>query len=123
MTPNQGDMFAPGDACALRDEGIKRAADHADAVAPDWTDNAFRIFCHYGKQRAQKGFLFSTEEARTYAEKWWTLPPPPDRRAWGAVAVRARRAGLIQRAGFDCSKSANCHGGYIAVWRWVGPTT
>jgi hypothetical protein len=47
------------------------------------------------------------------------VPPPPDARAWGSVIMRARRAGLIEHAGYAQSLRRSRHAGIVSTWRRV----
>jgi hypothetical protein len=98
----------------MRDMGIKRASDHADSQIEDWSNTAYEFFIQFA--RANK--TFTTEDARIAAESNGLLTPP-DKRAWGAVAVKAIKTGLIIRNGYSTKKSRNCHKGLCSVWKYV----
>lgn len=61
---------------AGRDAGAKRAVDHADRLAPGWSDVAYGFFCAYARRHHE----FMTEAARRSAEAAG-FPAPPDKRA------------------------------------------
>lgn len=107
----QPDLFKNG--AELRDEGIKRAVDHADRVEERWSDRAFELFKEYIRARR----VFMTEDVRMWAHKDRDLPLPPDGRAWGAVTVRAVKQRLIRRIGYAPMKSPNCHQDPKPVWQ------
>lgn len=107
--------YFPGWDLAL--EGAARAAEHADSCQPDWSEVAFRLLAEYARTVAP---TFLTEDVRHYAHIQCGLPVPPDGRAWGAVIVRARKAGLLERVGYEPMKSKNCHSDPKPRWRWVG---
>jgi hypothetical protein len=99
-------------AWAGAEDGAERAAEHAERVEPGWNDTALnyvRVFalCH-GE--------FQTEDVREYAEDCG-FDPPPDKRAWGSVALRAKRAGIIERVGYISTSRGPSHACPRAIWR------
>ena len=112
-------MNGPGaDARYARDEGIGRAADHANRVTPAWVDLAFDVLADYLTKPPHCTRGFTAEDVRDHANKL-RLPPPPHLRAWGAVFQRAARAGLIVKDGVTESRAPHCHCSYVAKWRAV----
>lgn len=93
------------DAALAAADGMARAADHADRETPTWSDRA--LGCLVMWARSNPGSLWLIEDVRAYAEEAEGLPPAPDGRAWGAVAVRARRLGVIVPAGYASARSSN----------------
>jgi hypothetical protein len=89
----------------------KAAAARADREIDDWTQKAVALFAEYAK-KAPSSFL--TEEARQYAESHG-LSSPPDGRAWGHVAKKCQRAGVVTSAGFGAAKSSN--GSAKVLWK------
>lgn len=98
----------------LADEGMKRAADHADAVQPEpkWTDQAYAFFLRY----AEKNTLFMTEDVRVWSYQNG-LPHPPDGRAWGHVTVRAKKERIIQTDHYQKTKYPPAHATPREVFR------
>jgi hypothetical protein len=111
MTPHDstGDLF---DARAARDAGIAVAADHADAVIPEWGEYAYQLFVQYARDHAE----FLTEKAREYAEDRG-LPLPPDKRAWGRVPIRAAKAGIVSKIGYALATDPKVHCRPSTLWR------
>lgn len=104
-------------AMQLRDIGIQRAVEHADAEIPSWSDIAFdnlRMFLRYAPDSQ-----FMGEDVRGYATTRG-LPDPPDKRAWGAVMLRAARAGLIRKIGYAHAKDPKVHRSINPLWERVG---
>ena len=95
-----------------RDAGIKRAADHADDVTPKWGDTAYAFLCDWLLRRDEP---FQTCEARWAADG--IVPDPPDARAWGHVARRAFKAGLIVAIGTAPDLDPKSHRSPCNVWR------
>ncbi|MBA3599494.1 MAG: hypothetical protein H0W40_19310 [Methylibium sp.] len=102
------------DAIARRDAGMALAVEHADQVEPAWSDRAFAIL---GEYVADTSADFTIEDVRVVAEAMG-LPRPPDCRAWGAIARRGHRAGLIvPTERFISSNDPKSHRGPNRVWR------
>jgi len=89
----------------------KAAAARADREIDDWTQKAVALFAEYASQVFDP---FLTEEARQYAESHG-LSSPPDGRAWGHVAKKCQRAGVVTSAGFGAAKSSN--GSPKVLWK------
>jgi hypothetical protein len=89
----------------------KAAAARADREIDDWTQKAVALFAEYASQAFDP---FLTEEARQYAESHG-LSSPPDGRAWGHVAKKCQRAGVVTSAGFGAAKSSN--GSPKVLWK------
>lgn len=85
--------------------GSSRAAAHADRESLDWTLRAYRFLVIYARRRVGNPFLM--EDVRKAAERSPSYVSPPDGRAWGAVALRAKRDGAIVMSGYAPSESSN----------------
>jgi hypothetical protein len=110
------DPNAAAEAMRLRDEGMARSANHAEAVTPGWKDLAFLIFCDYARTHP----TFTTEHVRLHAMAAGLIEEPPDNRAWGSIAARARRAGITHFLGYGPSSDPKQHRSPAAIWG-VGP--
>jgi len=78
-------------------------ADAAERHSPGWVAQAYAAFLAFAKiDPARK---FTTEDVRNAAKD--TVPPAPDDRAWGAIAQRAKRAGIVKAVGTRCVSSSN----------------
>lgn len=95
-------------------EGAERAARHANAVTPKWTETAMEFLKLFGKSAGGRTFL--AEEVRVMADRGAHVPPPPDGRAWGAVFQRAKREGILLNAGYSPANSSN--GSPKCLWRF-----
>jgi hypothetical protein len=89
----------------------KAAAARADREIDEWTDKAVALFATFAKITPSP---FLTEEARQFAESRG-LSSPPDGRAWGHVAKKCQRAGVVTSAGFGAAKSSN--GSPKVLWK------
>lgn len=106
------DMMAKPTARELADQGMARAAEHADRVSDGWSDNAYQFLRVY----AQACPEFMTEQLRVWAHDEG-LPKPPDNRAWGAVVNRAVRDGIIVRDRFENIRIPPSHSRPMPVWK------
>lgn len=109
---DQGKLFDDDEGSRRRDEGIERAKNHADRVQTEWSDDAYNYFVGYLRTHR----LFSTEEVREYALRNGFMDAP-DGRAWGAIAVRARKAGLIVHDHFESARNIKKHRCPLRIWR------
>lgn len=75
-----------------------------------WKEEAFYAFKQYAMQHSH----FTTEEVRAANPD---LPPPPDERAWGSIALRAKRDGVVVSAGWVRATSRTVHGMVITMWQ------
>lgn len=116
-TENQIDLFGPAPRLtagplsrsgagpsyrARRDDGIRRAQDHAEADAPGWTEEAAAFLREYARNCSG---TFLCEQARAASKHW--VPEPENGKAWGAAALYAMKRGWIVKAGFGPASSSN----------------
>jgi hypothetical protein len=93
----------PRDAArARRDDGMARAAAHADAIKALWTEAAMHVFELYLAEHAEP---FLAEQFIAWSRGY--IDQPPDGRAWGSVLAAARRRGLIDRVGTANAVTSN----------------
>lgn len=108
-----GDALNPT-ADELKELGITRAIEHADRVVESWSENAYRLFTDFCKTVTE----LKTEDARIYAESQG-IEEPPTKRAWGAITLKAARAGVIIKKGVVYSTNPKCHMGFTTTWEVV----
>lgn len=101
------------DAWDLAQQGMSAALANANKNVSDWGERAANLFGCYVELHGDKPFM--TEDVRDWSEKQG-LPPPPDRRAWGAIAVAAKKAGRIRSLGYAPQKSLNAHRAPKTLW-------
>lgn len=106
-------------AVAGRDDGIRRAVEHADRIEPDWAERAFAwierwALTHPGESATTKRLRYMAVEDG--------LPRPPTNFAWGGPILRAARAGVLVRAGATMDGDATMHVKLVPVWRSAWPT-
>jgi deoxycytidylate deaminase len=78
-----------------------------------WHEMAYKRFCDYAKSHS----LFITEDVRIAAELAG-LRSPTSRRAWGAVAVRAKHDGVVVNAGYAVAHGNQPNSNPTPVTRW-----
>lgn len=88
-------------------EAAAAAAGHA------WFEHAYDAFVRF----AHKHKVFTTEDARIYAHNYAGVPVPPDARAWGPVANKAMRDGLVSKVGHSSGILKQCHAGTKTLWK------
>ena len=81
------------------------AADRAESVAPGWVDMAVERLGRWARAQRQP---FTIEAARTAIAA--DLPEPTDGRAWGQVALVAKRRGVIVQVPRLYLPAASSHG-------------
>lgn len=97
---------------ALRDLGMQRAVDNAEAVAPGWPDRALTMLRRYV---AEVGGRFQAEDVRAFGVRYG-FEEPPHKRAWGGVMVRARNLGLIRCVGTQPVSTKTSHCANAGLW-------
>lgn len=92
------------------DLGHAMAEVAADKAGKFWKEAAFYAF----KRHATKHSHFTTEDVRAANPD---LPPPPDDRAWGSIALRAGREGMVVGSGWVRSSNRSAHGRVVTMWQ------
>lgn len=91
------------------------ASDAADRkTGGAWSDSSWRFLLTWGPTTGPGGFL--GEDLRHAAQGF--VPIIKEQRAWGAVLLRAVRAGLIERIGYTAAKDRKSHGNPKSIWLW-----
>ena len=93
--------------------GIKKAVVHANVEVHGWSDLAYNYLLDYSKKHKE----FMVEDVREASKG--IIPTPPSTRAWGGVVVRASRAGVIRRKGFQNVKNAKAHCTPATLWETI----
>lgn len=88
-----------------RDQGIKSAVEHADAVEPKWSVRAEAYAEMMIERRGFKPFLM---EEIVAAAKRDGVPVPPDNRSWGAVIRSLAKRGVVRKMGYAPAATSNC---------------
>lgn len=106
----QLDLFA---AESARNQGIEKAKQSANERTQYWSKRALFFLKQY--MRAHP--VFTIEQVRIASENH--LPEPPHARAWGAVAVMAKKQGLIKRISYAPSQNPKAHCATVSVWQKI----
>lgn len=104
----QPELFPHETGETLRDFGMTKARDNADALHKDWSEQAYNAAKYYLKTH----HFFMCEHIRSYAN----LPDPPSKRAWGCIMVRLVKEGLIKRDCFMTVANPKAHKAIASVW-------
>lgn len=98
----------------LRDEGMKQAADHAEAINHGWSELAIEFVRAYSV--IHKGEQFAGEDIRMWAESKGLLIPP-HKRAWGNVILTAAKRGLLRKVGYKKTCNPLAHEAIATLWQ------
>jgi hypothetical protein len=82
----------------------------------EWHDRAFALLRDY-INTAQPGDRFPSDEVRSAITYCMGFDSAPHPNSWGALLSAAAKAGLIERVGFEPSRSPSAHGRIVSVWR------
>jgi len=82
----------------------------ADNAGETWKRLAYEAFVKHAKSHE----FFMTEDVRSANPD---LPTPPDMRAWGQVALLAKREEVVSGHLFTRAKSRSVHGMVVTMWR------
>ena len=82
----------------------------ASNAGDEWKEAAFDAFKRYARTNAE----FTTEQVRLASTD---IAPPPDPRAWGQIALRAKREGVVAGGGWVRANSRSVHGMVVTMWR------
>lgn len=104
-------------ACEARDAGMNQAETHANQVNPEWSEIAYTMLKDWLKGWV-KGYKFQMEDFRKIAQIKG-LPDPPTARAFGSLAVRAKKEGLIKSNGPKPTSGVTAHSCYANEWEKV----
>lgn len=86
-------------------------ADAAERRCPGWMEKAYSFFYAFAQVRGDRAF--TTEDVRVSAKN--VVPPAPDDRAWGSIAMRCKREGVIVACGYKPVESSN--GSPKTLWK------
>lgn len=82
----------------------------ASNAGDEWKEAAFDAFRRYARTHNE----FTTEQVRLATTN---IVSPPDPRAWGYVALRAKREGVVVSSGWVRANSRTVHGMVVTLWR------
>jgi len=94
----------------LRDLGINESFNNAQNKNESWGASAYSFLLEYIKNHKR----FMAEDVRVASEG--IVPEPPNKRAWGAIFVMAKRDNIIKSIGFSNVKNPNAHRTPATLW-------
>lgn len=97
----------------LRDAGIQLATDHAESKIPDWKNITWELFKEF-LQTIDEPFMM--ESFRSHLALIDGYEFPPSGRAYGWIALKAARSGLIKKIGHRNVLNARAHACFAALW-------
>lgn len=97
----------------LAREGAERAERHANAVHDSWSEKALEFFKGYAESNPK----FMVEDVRFASQG--LVPVAPSQRSWGAIVLKAAKAGWIHNDNREFSqvKNGKAHRANAAVWK------
>lgn len=102
----------------LRDAGILQAQENADKKSPRWSEKVYELFTEWAVKKGS-GHRFKTEDFRLSVELTGKVSKPPSRRAYGSIAVKAVKAGLIKKVGYAQVSNPLAHRANCVLWQVV----
>jgi hypothetical protein len=96
-----------------RDAGMKKAIQSAEQVCEGWSEKAFQLFKWY-LSSLPEGKRFLIEDFREEVKD--KIPAPRSSRAYGSIAMRAVKLGLIERVGYTQVKNPKARMANASVW-------
>lgn len=90
--------------------GHFRAEQAMQNAGMTWAFIAYSNFIEFARSHEN----FTTEMVRA---AYPTMPSPPDSRAWGAIALKARRGGVVESIGWVRAESSKVHGMVVTQWQ------
>ena len=95
-------------------EDLKIGHHMAEVAANNAGENWKRIAYEAVGKHAKQHNFFVTEVGRTANPD---MPFPPDQRAWGQIALTAKRTGIVSGQSFTRAKSRTVHGMVVTMWK------
>ncbi len=101
-----------------RDLGIERAVDHADRESPGWRERATEACLNWIADQ-QKGRRFLVEEIREYLYQSKQIEKAPSDRAWGAIALKILKSGLVKKIGTGQVLNPRAHRCFASMYEKI----
>jgi hypothetical protein len=90
--------------------GIKKAVLAGNKAGEVWKQEAYLAFVTYATTHK----FFTVEQVRKDLSH---VSTPPDKRAWGVIALQAKKHNIVKNAGWTRSLEKNKHGIPVALWQ------
>ena len=97
----------------LRDIGLEMAISHAESNSKGWKNCTYELFKEFLREQREP---FLMEEFRSFCAMKDDHVPPPSNRAYGHIAVRAAKEGLIKQIGTRKVSNPRAHCANSALW-------
>lgn len=82
-----------------------------------WSTIAYNYLYHW-LQLKPVGYTFKLEDVRLHAEDSTVVPPPTHKRAWGSVAQKAAKHGLMKKVGLTKARiNTKTKNAACALWK------
>lgn len=78
-----------------------------------WSAMAYAFLLNYIKSHD----TFTIENVRLASEG--IIPVPKELRSWGAIALVAKRSGLIERTDYEESNNTKAHNALVSFWKVI----
>jgi hypothetical protein len=91
-------------------KGLRLAKLSADKQGPEWQAAAYQAYVEHAKRHR----FFTTEDVRKAAKN---VPAASNNSAWGHIAKKASKNGIMVEFETMRSKSASTHGRHIIIWQ------
>lgn len=104
LIKNGGVKVLEKSATELKNDGIERAKNKADKENYLWSEKAYAFFIEYAKN-SKEPFMCNDVVLASLN----VLPQPENLKAWGAIAVKAMKSGLIKSIGYAKGKKPEHH--------------
>lgn len=88
-------------------DGIKLAKFAADKAGDEWKAAAYQAFVDHARRHK----YFTTEDVRASMKGKFQ---PREMRAWGHIAMTAKRNGIVSNA--DLVRGKHTHGRFVTLW-------
>jgi hypothetical protein len=105
------EVFVPKTGAQNRDEGIKKAVDHAENNTPGWSITAYQFALSWLSNRSTP---FLGEDIRNASLGF--VPDPPSKRAWGGILKSLAKNKMIVRIGYGQVKNPNANCANASLW-------
>ena len=92
----------------LRDIGIRQSEFNANQKYENWSDQAYDFAVHFCKYHR----MMMMEDIRTAAKG--KVPDPPHLRAWGAIALKLIKNGVVEKLSIGPVQNPKAHAAFAS---------
>lgn len=98
----------------LKEIGMQKAIDSANAKHTDWSNNAYDFLLNYLDTVSCE---FLCEDFRLASVGF--VSDPPSKRAFGSIMIRAAKNGLIRKVGYGTVHNPTAHSCFASKWEKI----